>query len=36
LEQIQALFATKEDIRTLKLAGETKLPHRLTHSKPRS
>jgi transposase len=34
LEQLKALFAIEEDIRTLKLAGEDKQLHRLTHSKP--
>jgi hypothetical protein len=34
LEQIIALYAIEDDIRTLKLAGEAKHLHRLTHSKP--
>lgn len=35
LEQIKALYAIEEQIRTLKLSGEGKQLHRLTHSKPR-
>ena len=35
LEQIKAMYAIEEDIRTLKLVGEDKQLHRLTHSKPR-
>lgn len=35
LEQIAALYAIEEDIRTLKLTGDAKRRHRLTHSKPR-
>jgi transposase len=34
LEQLKAIFAIEEDIRKLKLAGEAKQLHRLTHSKP--
>jgi transposase len=34
LEQIKALYAIEEDIRTRKLAGDAKQLHRLTHSKP--
>ena len=34
LEQVKALFAIEDDIRTLKLAGEAKQLHRLTHGKP--
>jgi transposase len=34
LEQIKALYAVEEQIRKLKLAGEDKQLHRLTHSKP--
>lgn len=34
LEQIKALYAIEEDIRELKLSGEAKQLHRLTHSKP--
>lgn len=34
LEQLKALFAIEEDIRELKLAGQDKQLHRLTHSKP--
>jgi transposase len=34
LEQLKALFVIEEDIRKLKLAGEDKQLHRLTHSKP--
>jgi transposase len=34
LEQIKALYAVEDDIRTLKLSGETQQQHRLTHSKP--
>ncbi len=35
LEQIKALYAIEEGIRELKLSGEAKQLHRLTHSKPR-
>ena len=35
LEQIAALYAIEEDLRTQKLAGDGKRCHRLTHSKPR-
>jgi transposase len=35
LEQIKVLYAIEDDIRELKLAGEAKQLHRLTHSKPR-
>jgi transposase len=35
LEQIKALYAIEDNIRELKLAGEAKQLHRLTHSKPR-
>jgi len=35
LEQIKGLYAIEEDIRELKLVGEAKQLHRLTHSKPR-
>lgn len=35
LEQIGALYGIEEDIRTLKLTGDAKRRHRLTHSKPR-
>jgi transposase len=35
LEQIGALYAIEEDIRTLKLTGDAKRGHRLTHSAPR-
>lgn len=34
LEQIKALYALEDEIRELKLAGDAKLLHRLTHSKP--
>lgn len=34
LKRISALYAIEEDIRALKLAGEAKQLHRLTHSKP--
>jgi len=34
LEQIKALYAVEEEIRDLKLVGEAKQLHRLTHSKP--
>jgi transposase len=34
LEQIKALYAVEEQIRDLKLSGEAKQLHRLTHSKP--
>jgi transposase len=34
LEQIKALYAVEDEIRDLKLAGEAKKLHRLTHSKP--
>lgn len=34
LQRISALYAIEEDIRTLKLTGEAKQLHRLTHSKP--
>jgi transposase len=34
LEQIKALYAVEEEIRTLKLAGDAKQAHRLTHSQP--
>ncbi len=34
LEQIKAMYAVEEEIRKLKLAGEAKQLHRLTHSKP--
>ena len=35
LEQIGAIYAIEEDIRTAGLVGESKRLHRLTHSKPR-
>jgi transposase len=35
IEQIKALYTTEEQIRALKLSGEAKQLHRLTHSKPR-
>jgi len=35
LEQIKALYAVEEEIRTLELVGEAKQLHRLIHSKPR-
>jgi transposase len=34
LEQIKALYAVEDEIRDLKLTGDTKQLHRLTHSKP--
>jgi hypothetical protein len=34
LEQIKALYAVEDQIRDLKLCGEAKQLHRLTHSKP--
>jgi hypothetical protein len=34
LEQIKALYAVEEEIPNLKLAGDAKQLHRLTHSKP--
>ena len=34
LRRISALYAIEDDIRTLGLAGEAKMLHRLTHSKP--
>jgi transposase len=34
LEQIKAMYAVEEEIRKLKLAGEDKRLHRLTHSEP--
>jgi transposase len=34
LEQIKALYAVEDEIRDLKLSGEAKQLHRLTHSKP--
>ena len=34
LEQIKALYAVEEEIRDLKLVGEAKQLHRLTHGKP--
>jgi transposase len=35
LTQIQALYAVEETIRTLRLSGDAKQLHRLTHSKPK-
>jgi len=34
LEQIKALYAVEDEIRDLKLSGDAKQLHRLTHSKP--
>jgi transposase len=35
LEQIKALYAIEDDIRTLSLQGDAKQLHRLTHAKPK-